>query len=98
MSVTLTISLSTARSSTLADLALLLQIKVPGLFLSVAVLEGERDDSLGLLDGVFTLRGVGLEGGVDEVEGGGGGEGFCLGMLVSGWNKAEMEGKRTYRS
>ena len=77
-----TICFSALRSSTLANFTLLLQIKVPGFFLSFAVLKSESDDGLGLLDGVLALGSVGLEGGVDGVEGGGGGESVCSFMLV----------------
>lgn len=72
-----TISLSTGGGGTLADDALVLEIEVPALLLAGGVLEVERDDGLGVLDGVFALGFVGLEGGVDHVEGGGGGEGVC---------------------
>lgn len=55
---------------------------MPCLLLAVLVLEVEGDDGLGLFDGVLALGGVGLEGGVDHVEGGGGGESVCV-LLVS---------------
>lgn len=51
---------------------------MPGLFLAAGVLEIEGDDSLGLADGVFALGLVALEGRVDHVEGGGGGEFVCV--------------------
>lgn len=51
---------------------------MPGLLLSVCVLEVESDDSVGLLDGVLALGLVGLEGGVDHVKRGGGGESVCI--------------------
>ena len=73
----LTISLSTSRSSALSDNTLVLEVEVPCFLLAVLVLEVEGDDGLGLFDGVLALGGVGLEGGVDHVEGGGGGESVC---------------------
>lgn len=69
-----TISLSTLRSSTFANNTLLLKIEVPGLLFVTGVLEVEGDDSLGLADGVFALGFVALQGRVDHVERGGGGE------------------------
>lgn len=73
----LTISLSALRGGTLANNTLLLEVEVPGLFLAAGVLEVERNDGLGLVDGVLALSGVGLEGRVDHVERGGGGELVC---------------------
>lgn len=73
----LTISLSTLGGDTLANSTLLLEVEVPGLFLAAGVLEVESNDGLGLVDGVLALSGVGLEGRVDHVERGGGGELVC---------------------
>lgn len=74
----LTISLATGRGSTLAHLALVLQVEVPALLLTLGVLQVEGDDGLGGVDGVLALALVGLEGLVDGVERGGGGEGICV--------------------
>jgi hypothetical protein len=68
----LTISLLAGRSSTLADLAFLLEVEVPALFLAAGVLQVESNDSLGILDGVLALGFVALEGSVDRVESRGG--------------------------
>lgn len=70
----LTVGLSVGRSRALAHSTLLLQIQIPAVLLSLRVLEVERDNGLGLVDGVFALGRVTLEGGVDHVEGGGGRE------------------------
>jgi hypothetical protein len=70
----LTISLSTGRSGTAADLALVLEIDVPALLLALGVLEVERENGTTLLDGVFAPGLVGLERLVNGVESSGGGE------------------------
>lgn len=70
----LTISLAALRSSALADSAVLLQIQVPALLLAVGILDRERDNGLGLVDGLLARGLVALEGLVDHVERGGGGE------------------------
>lgn len=71
----LTISLAPGRRSTLAHLTLVLQVEVPALLLALGVLQVEGDNGLGRVDGILTLGLVGLEGLVDGVERGGGGEG-----------------------
>lgn len=58
----------------LADLASLLEVDVPALSLTGAVLEGEGVDSVALLDGVLAVRVGGVEGRVDNVKGGRGRE------------------------
>jgi hypothetical protein len=55
---------------------------VPGGCFAAGVFEGEGEDGAALFDGGFFLRGVGLKGGVYEVEGGGGGEGVWRVWLV----------------
>jgi hypothetical protein len=47
---------------------------VPALLLAVGVLDGERDNSLGLVDSLLARGLVALEGLVDHVERSGGGE------------------------
>lgn len=81
----LTISLSTLRSRTLANLAVVLEVEVPALFLATGVLEIESNNSLGLADGVLALSLVGLESVVDHVERNGGREFICFkrGSFVS---------------
>lgn len=56
---------------------------MPALDVAVGVLEREGEDGVGPLEHVFFGFG-GLEGGGDEVEGGGGGEGGWEGGLVGG--------------
>ena len=51
---------------------------MPALSLPLCILECDREDGFPLLDGVFSLGGVGFQGGVDGVEGGGGGECFYM--------------------
>jgi hypothetical protein len=60
----------------LSNFAGLLQINVPACSLAGGVLEGEREDTVALLDGIL-LGGLVLERVGDEIEGGGGGEGGC---------------------
>lgn len=55
---------------------------MPCFLLAVLVLEVEGDDGLSLFDGVLALGGVGLESGVDHVEGGGGGESVCYSVSL----------------
>lgn len=54
---------------------------MPGRCFATGVFEGEGEDSAGLFDGGLFLRRVGLERGVYEVEGGGGGEGVWSGLV-----------------
>ena len=61
----------------LADHTLLLEVDVPALALARLVLEREGEDGVALLDGIGALSWVGGQGGLDEVEGLGGGEGSC---------------------
>lgn len=81
----LTISLAASRGSALAHLTLVLQVEVPALLLALGVLQVEGDDGLGRVDGVLALALVGLEGLVDGVERGGGGEGVCERELSASW-------------
>ena len=41
------------------------------------VLERKREDSIALLHSVFPFSVIGLEGGIDGIKGGGGGESIC---------------------
>lgn len=89
----LTIGLSTLGGSALANLTLLLEIEVPALLLTLLVLEVESNDSLGLVDGVLALRGVGLKDLVNDVESGGGGESVWMGLAMRA--ERESDGGRT---
>ena len=70
----LTISLSTGWRGSLANFTLVLQVEVPAVGLALVVCEVEGEDSTAILDGVLALSVVGLEDGVDLVEGDGGGK------------------------
>jgi len=67
----LTVSLAAFGGKTLADLALVLEVEVPGCFFAASVLQVEGDDGLGLVEGILAIGLVGLERLVDDVEGGG---------------------------
>jgi hypothetical protein len=69
----LTVSFGARGSGAVANLALVLQVEVPALFLAVLVLDVEGDDGLGSVDGLLATSLIGLEGLVDGVERGGGG-------------------------
>jgi hypothetical protein len=56
---------------TLPDLALVLEIEVPGCLFAAGVLQVEGKDGLGLIEGILAVGLVGLERLVDDVEGGG---------------------------
>lgn len=73
-----TISLTTLRSSALADFTLVLQIQIPALLLAIVVLNSKGNNSLSLLNSILTLSSVSLEDAVDDVESGGGGESVWL--------------------
>ena len=72
-----TIGLFSLRRLAMPDIAFFLEIDVPACRLAGAVLQCEGEDGVALLDGVFALGRVGCEGGLDGVEGGGGGERGC---------------------
>jgi hypothetical protein len=72
--VKLTISLLASRGETLSSLSILLEIDVPALGLTSLVFQGESEDGGTLLDGIFPLGIVGLEGVVDKIKGSGGRE------------------------
>jgi hypothetical protein len=61
----------------MADLALVLEVEVPGSLFAVLVLQVESDDGLGLLNGILAVGLVGLERLVDDVEGFGCRVGIC---------------------
>jgi hypothetical protein len=82
----LTVSLAALGGEPVSNLALVLQVEVPGLFFAVGILDVECDDGLGLLEGVLAVSLVGLERLVDDVEGGGRGVGICR-LLVPGERK-----------
>lgn len=86
----LTVSLAALRSEPVSNLALVLQVEVPGLFFAVGILDVEGDDGLGLFEGVLAVSLVGLERLVDDVEGGGRGVGICR-LLVPGERKRRHE-------
>jgi hypothetical protein len=69
-----------------------LQVDVPCFFLPGAVLQLEGEDSGAFFDGVFAVGFVFFQGGVDGVEGGGGGEGVCEGLDAMGVGR---KGRRT---
>ena len=58
--------------------ARVLEIDVPAVGLAGGVLEGEGKDGVALLQGVLAVGLAGVEGGVDRLEGRGGGELVCL--------------------
>ena len=62
---------------TLHNLSLLLQINIPALCSPFFVFQYEGKDRVALLDSVFPLGFIGLEGGINGIESGGGGEGRC---------------------
>lgn len=62
---------------TLHNLSLLLQINIPALCSPFFVFQDKGKDRVALLDSVFPLGFIGLEGGIDGIESGGGGEGGC---------------------
>ena len=70
----LTIGLAASWGSSLANLALVLQVEVPGLLFTTLVLQVEGEDGLGLVDGILAIGITALEGLLDGVESGGGGE------------------------
>ena len=55
----------------------MLQINVPALCSPFFILQYESKDRVALFDSVFPLSFIGLEGGVDGIKSGGGGEGGC---------------------
>lgn len=55
---------------------------MPARFLASLVLELEGVDALALLDGVLAVRVAGIDGGVDGVEGGRGGEAVCAAKVL----------------
>ena len=73
----LTISLGTLGSGALTNLALVLQVEVPALLLTILVLQVECNDGLGRVNRILLLGLIGLQGLVDRVERGGGGERIC---------------------
>ena len=64
----LTISLLPLRRLALCDLALLLQVNMPALRFTSSVFQSEGEDSIGLFDSVFAIRGVRFQRVIDEVE------------------------------
>lgn len=94
--VNLTISLAASGSSTLTNLALVLQVEVPALLLALGVLHVESDDGLGAVDGLLATSLIALEGLLDHVERGGGGVGICGSWLAvclecRGWGAQSPE-------
>ena len=67
-----TISFLPTRCLSLAHFSLLFQIYMPTIRLSLVILQCERKNGIALFYGVFALRGIGLEGAVNGVKGGGG--------------------------
>lgn len=65
----LTVSLGALGGKPLANLALVLEVKVPGGFFAARVLQVKGDDGLGLVEGIFAVGLVSLERLVDDVEG-----------------------------
>ena len=60
---------------TLHNLSLFLQINIPALCSPFFVFQYKGKDRVTLLDSIFPLGFIGLEGGIDGIESGGGGEG-----------------------
>ena len=62
---------------TLHNLSFFLQINIPALCSPFFVFQYKGKDRVALLDSVFPLGFIGLEGGINGIESGGGGEGRC---------------------
>ena len=62
---------------TLHNLSLLLQVNIPALCSPLFVFQYKGKDRVALLDSVFPLGFIGLEGGINGIESGRGGEGRC---------------------
>lgn len=78
----LTVSFGARGSGAVANLALVLQVEVPALFLPILVLDVEGNDGFGSVNSLFATSLVALEGLVDGVERGGGGVGIYSARLA----------------
>lgn len=72
------------RRFALGHLSFLYEIDIPVVRLTFFILQGKSENGIALLNSVFPLGDVGLEGAIDGIEGGGGGESVCVGMVISG--------------
>ena len=69
-------------SETLADLTLGLEVDVPRVG-GLTVLDGESEDAVTHLDGLLLLLLILANGGLDDIEGGGGWDGVCMWKTMS---------------